>query len=178
MKKILKTLGLMSLIPIVLLSDFDPRAIFCSPDRGAVKVMKPIAKIIANDIVKNGIPRSLKDIKGLPYVLEGCERSEVYWDKLNPYKMAKNIRDSDLLEIKEKCFFIKNKKTYNINIRFTYYLESKNTDFGKLRLYNLKTYTGISYNFKKNKNVNHIFITDEIHIYNNKTSGICTQFRQ
>ena len=42
----------------------------CGPNKKDVAVMKPMAEAISNYIVKNGIPKSLKDIPGLPYELE------------------------------------------------------------------------------------------------------------
>ena len=162
----------MSLIPIVLLSDFDPRAIFCSPDRGAVKVMKPIAKIIADDIVKNGIPKSLKDIKGLPYVLEGCERSEVYWDKNRKITLKQNAK---YIKIMNKCYFEINNKKYIVELLFSEYSK-------RLKLYNQKTYTGIKYFFEYSENNTNLVLAKKSYgnpkIYDNKTSGICTQFKQ
>lgn len=129
-------------------------------------------------MVKNGIPKSLKDIEGLPYELEGCSRKEVY-KKGSPNRRVVQTRDeADYMVITETCFFKKSDKKYSIDIWFVHYLKGKSTDHGDLRLYHQKTYTGISYDFKKDKNTKQIFTAKEIHIYDNKTSGVCTTFKQ
>lgn len=144
--------------PFILLGLFIvARFLFCVPDRGAVNVMQPVAKIIAEDIVKNGIPASLKDIEGLPYVLEEY--------------------DGWMSEIIPMCYFEKNNKKYEIGF---IYLSSSTI---QLRIFNKETQTGIKYYFQSSKlEEKDSWILEKNlknpKIFDSKTSGICTSFRQ
>ena len=58
----------------------------CGPNSADVKVMKPMAEKISDYIVKNGIPKSLKDIPDLPYGLVGCRKNSIFLIDLYFYK--------------------------------------------------------------------------------------------
>jgi len=93
----------------------------CSPNQQDIAVMKPMAQKIADYIVANGIPKSLADIQGLPYVVEGCE------------KPLKNF---------EKCLFFVDNKKYSLE------LERFIPDWD-MRIYSDITETHLRYKFKK-----------------------------
>ena len=48
------------------------KQLLCSPDEKVKEVALPLAKIVIKHIEKNGVPKSLKDIKGVPYKLKNC----------------------------------------------------------------------------------------------------------
>jgi len=60
--------------------------LICGPSLIDTYRMKPMAEAISNYIVKNGIPKSLKDIPDLPYELEGCK--DVDDEKICHYKKS------------------------------------------------------------------------------------------
>ena len=148
----------------------------CGPNRADVKVMKPQTDAIVQYILTGGVSKPLSGLSGLPYQLTDCERSEVYWDKNNPYKIAESIEDSDLLEIKEKCIFTKNDEKYKTKMRFS--IRFNASSFGELTVENQESETAIRYLFKqKNSNQSYI-ISNEPHFYSFKISGICNPMRQ
>jgi len=178
MKKILnillKILAGIIIIPILFFSIFGIIRLFaCGPDREVVKVASPVAKIIADDILKNGIPKSLKDIEGLPYALEGCVRQEEY---LGENRKPISKEKSYYMIINDKCYFKKNSKKYAIE-----YLFSSNYH-NTLTIFNGKTSTGIDYYFNYSKEINRFVLSKEFdknpRIYDGKTSGVCSTFRQ
>ena len=184
MKKIItilfKVIAGIVLTPIIIIMIWSILRLFaCNPDREVVKVASPVAKIIADDILKNGIPKSLKDIKGLPYALEGCKREEIFEDR-DGGKVAKN--KAFLAEIQESCSFIKNNKSYVISIWFAMHFVDYDSTHGLLRIANRKTNTGIKYYFDYLKEMNKLVLSKEFDknpkIYDSKTSGVCSTFRQ
>ena len=153
----------------------------CGPNAQDIAVMKPQAQVVSDHILKHGIPESLAKTPNLVYPLEGCERSEVYWDKYDSDKVAETIEDSDLLDIREKCYFEKDGRHYNISIRFTDFL-TDDEDFGELKLWsnNYDTATTVSYTkYSKDKHFSMYRknIDTYIKFYSSKTSGICAPFR-
>jgi len=178
MKKIItvlfKVMAGMILIPIIILTIwFILRLFACGPDREVVRVASPVAKIIADDILINGIPKSLQDIKGLPYTLERCVRREVFKDK-DRQEVSKD--NAAYVNYDESCFFIKNKKTYSVNLHFMY---SFRLIFGNgnIKLFNGETRTGIEYYFDYSKEKNQFILEkgsgDNPLIYDSKKTGIC-----
>jgi len=75
------------------------RFLFCGPDKKIEKIAFPLADVIVEDIKRNGVPATLKDIKGLPYVLN-CSQI--------------NKEEDNSLE--EECSFVYNKKPYQVYI--------------------------------------------------------------
>ncbi len=90
------------------------RFMFCGPDKSVEKVAFPLAKSIVGHIEKNGVPKSLSDVEGLPYALK-CG---------NP-----NIRENikiDLItkksyvsyrETTQSCSFSNKKRHYGVSLR-------------------------------------------------------------
>jgi len=165
MKKIItvlfKVMAGMILIPIIILTIwFILRLFACGPDREVVRVASPVAKIIADDILKNGIPKSLQDIKGFPYKLEGCEIQHQYLEDDYTYPI-----------IKAPCYFNKNKKRYDVSLFF--FLENSIV----LSIFNGETRTGIEYYFDYSKETNKFVLAKEFDnnpkIYDSKKTGIC-----
>jgi len=153
------------------------RLLLCNPNREVIKVASPIAKIIADDIVKNGIPKSLKDIEGLSYELEGCERSEVY-KKGSPNRIEVKTKDkADYIVITETCYFEKNNLLYSVELWAIENFYKNSWSNGNFYVYNLKNHTGIKYLIKQKQNTNKWYI-EEFYLFDNKTSGICTTFKQ
>ena len=146
----LKGVGVSILVFIVNLIIFNAYYNFtCGPNSADVKVMKPMAKKISDYIVKNGIPKSLKDIPDLPYELEGCEKKQ------------KNL---------EKCIFHTNNREYEVEI---YILGDTS-----IEIYSEKTKTGLRYKLKKNSSSNQWLIDEQDIKYSSKNSGICNPLRQ
>ncbi len=148
------------------------RYMFCGPNREVVKVAKPIAKIIADDIVKNGIPESLAYIEGLPYKLEGCKRERIFWKAKRPRQIVQYEKDADYVVISESCSFQKNDKTYNLNIRFTEQYQ------GDLKIYNSETYTGLDVSFNVNKDSNTYTYHSIGDGYAKHHGVLCSSFKQ
>ncbi|NOR56378.1 MAG: hypothetical protein GQ531_09235 [Sulfurovum sp.] len=147
----------------------------CGPNSHDVKVMKPQAKAIADYIVKKGIPKSLKDIPDLPYVLVECEREENYMAKrLNVIVESK--KNAGGINIAETCVFKKLNSTYQVKLRFydSYILPSNSG--GEVRLYRTISKTGVSYGFKENEKNNFEIDTYSPNIYSIKSSSICKSF--
>ena len=150
------------------------RLFACNPDREVVKVASPVAKIIADDILKNGIPKSLKDIDGLPYKLEGCTKKYIYW---NNHTKVQNKQNANWMEIFLNGHFNVNKKLYLINIRNALDLEREYNSEITFKLFNGETRTGIEYYFDYSKEKNQFILEkgsgDNPLIYDSKKTGIC-----
>jgi len=155
MNTLAKVLGWIIAIPFILLALFAfARFVSCGPDREVVKVAKAVAKIIADDIVKNGIPESLKNIKGLPYELEGCKRKVKYYIDTFDSEMVETRKEADFTIINESCYFIKGKKSYSLSLRFVDNYKYQDRSNGEIDIFNSETYTGTGANFKKDKKNN------------------------
>jgi hypothetical protein len=126
--------------------------LFCGPDKEVIKVAKPVVKIIADDIVKNGIPKSFEDIEGLPYVLKECKRERTFWKAKRPRKTVQYEKDADYVVITESCSFKNNNKIYNVSLRFTQSYRF-DTGHGKVKIFNSDTYTGIGASFNRSDSV-------------------------
>ena len=123
----------------------------CGPNSHDVKIMKPQAKAIAEDIVKNGVPTSLGDILDLPYKIQNC------------------IRSNNGYTDKEICYFYVDKITYEIILltsnSWSYYLHIT-----------AKTKTRVSAFFRKDSSEKWILDDNEIEEYSTNHSGICSNF--
>ena len=150
----------------------------CGPDSADVKVMKPMAEKISEYIVKNGIPKSLKDIPDLPYRLEGCAR-ESYYDKydkktLNYTKIPSKV-GADSKVIIQKCYFNNKLKKYTLNIDGSYEF-----NYGGEFIMDIKNYTsetGIQYFYKLDKK-GKSYLEHKGKPYSSKKNGWCTQMNQ
>jgi hypothetical protein len=148
----MKNLHWVILAPVILFAIVvSVRFLACGPDRKVVRVAKPVAKIIADDIVKNGIPKSLKDIKGLPYVLEGCV-----------YKYQKN-------KVEEKCYFLTSKGKYNV---YMWFGESI-TEYGKMKISKNYTYVAVSFDLR-----NDTIYRNDIYSRAKHHGVLCSAFKQ
>jgi len=157
-----KVLGWIIAIPFILLALFAfARFVSCGPDREVVKVAKAVAKIIADDIVKNGIPESLKNIKGLPYELEGCKKKTRYRKMGIPVIDVRTKKEADFSILQEGCIFVQKNKSYSINIWFLEDYKDQKYSRGKVKIFNVETYTGIGVSFKHDK-TNNIYQYDPI----------------
>ncbi|NOR56380.1 MAG: hypothetical protein GQ531_09245 [Sulfurovum sp.] len=121
----------------------------CGPNSHDVKIMKPQAKAIADYVVKNGVPKSLKNIPDLPYELVECKHKQ------------KNL---------EICILYVNNREYKARI---YVLGSVN-----INMYSKQTNTGFRYRLENNNSNNEWIIVENAISYSNKSSGICRTFRQ
>jgi len=182
MKKIItilfKVIAGIVLTPIIIIMIWSILRLFaCNPDREVVKVASPVAKIIADDILKNGIPKSLKDIDGLPYALEECKRSDVFKKSTAPTTIVSTKEQADFGIREEKCFFITNKMHYHVAIFFTEDFKTKDNTSGSLTIFNGETRTGIDYHFDYSKETNKFILKkgyyDYPRIYDSKKTGIC-----
>jgi len=150
-----KVLGWIIAIPFVLLALFAfARFVSCGPNWEVVRVAKPVAKIIADDIVKNGIPESLKDIKGLPYELQGCKKKVIYKIDTFMREVVETRDKADYAITTESCYFINRKKSYSISLWFVENYKYKERSNGTVKIYNSKTYTGLGTSFVYNKKNN------------------------
>jgi len=120
--------------------------IACGPNSHDVKIMKPEAKAIADYVVKNGVPKSLKDIPDLPYGLVECEH------------IQHNL---------ERCIFYRNNAKYRTEI---YILGDMS-----IEIYADKTDTGLRYDLNKYSN-NQWEISKSNISYSGKSSGFCAPF--
>lgn len=108
---------------IILGSYFVIVSCTCGPNPKDVAVMKPMVEKISDYIVKNGIPKSLKDIQGLPYELE-CSKSN-------------------------SCYFISNSNRYSIS----FYKPSYGGYELKVMSYKTKTAYKNYFNISKNNHL-------------------------
>ena len=150
----------------------------CGPSFSDVRVMYPMAEKISDYIVKNGIPKSLKDIPDLPYEFVGCANKQTYY-KFD-HKVFTNIevslKKNAEFEVKDiTCHFTNKKRHYFISIDGTY--EFKNSGSLMLEIKNDNSKTGIQYAFIIN-NKGQIYIDHKGNPYSSKTSGICNPMRQ
>jgi len=149
-KEGIKGVGISILIYIVSLVGFNYFYNYtCGANNAEVKVMKPMAQKISDYIVKNGIPKSLKDIPDLPYGLEECKKTQ---------------------ENLEQCIFYKNNKEYEAEIYIlgNVYIE----------IYCKKTETGLRYELEKNTTSNQWIILEKDITYSSKSFGICDPMNQ
>jgi len=138
----------------------------CGPNSSDVKVMKPMAQKIADHLVAHGIPKSLADIQGLPYVVEGCERSEEYRN----YSNNKSTKDEAYYyDIDEKC------KYNNISIDFGVSVYFKDDTMScRIELVS-PSETVLSHSFSRDKN--NTFEFSKMDIGSRKDDGICNPMR-
>jgi len=143
---------------IIIIGFYTYAKMTCGPNYFDVRVMKPMAEKISDYIVKNGIPKSLKDIPNLPYELERCQ--------------MKTNQDSSRTEL---CSI----NNY-IEVIFDYgefAIDKINYKEAHLEMKNYVSKTGLLADFTNNDNSS--FILDgEIGIYSSKTSAICNSMRQ
>jgi len=151
----------------------------CGPNSADVKVMKPMAEKISAYIVKNGIPKSLKDIPDLPYRLERCKSKQTYY-KFDNKKFAyievflKEDAESNMRD--ETCHFKKNNRSYYIHIigKYDFISDKKSLDIN-IGNKNSKTWDNLTFYSDKNKT---IFVDKEINFGSSNTSGICNTLKQ
>jgi hypothetical protein len=149
-KHSLKGVGVSILVFIVSLVMFNAYYNFtCGPNYFDVRVMKPMAEKISDYIVKNGIPKSLKDIPDLPYGLEGCKGEQNYY-KFDNKEFAyievflKEDAESNLRD--EACHFANKGRFYTLKL-------DKNYVFGvggdlRIEVESENSETGMQYFFK------------------------------
>ena len=177
--KVLKVLAWVVGTPLVLFGLLLlARFVSCGPNSADVKVATPMVEKIADYIVENGIPESLKDIPDLPYRLEGCERSEEYWDDAN--NKVNNIEQAISFQIDEKCYFNYKHQKMNLNFGASAYVQNKFNEWGlSINIRNYKTKTVLkSRLFLKKENEQFIVVKKSIDSYGFKHNGICHQMRQ
>lgn len=149
----MKIIGWIIVTPFIALALFvAARYMFCGPNREVIRVAKPVVKIIADDIVKNGIPESLADIKGLPYELEGCKRKEIYEIDTFNRKVVETREEADYIIITEGCSFVKKNKSYSVSLWFVAHYKYQERSHGQVGIYNKDTYTGLGISFEIDKN--------------------------
>jgi len=159
------------LTPIVLLIIFSAvRQFKCGPDEEVVRVASPVARIIADDIVKNGIPASLKDIEGLPYKLEGCVREEIYKDKDRKVSSKENAYSAI---IEEECYFYEKNNKYNLWSWFQIIHKEKNEIHGTFHIKKEHTYVSRNFSFSEK---NGLFYTKSVSA--SPHGIICSSFKQ
>lgn len=158
----MKTIGWIIAIPFILLTLFVvARFLFCGPDREVIKVAKPVVQIIADDIVKNGIPESLADIEGLPYVLEECSKE---------IDQIRLFEEESYKKIIESCVFKNGNKQYRIEMNFGKYV---NFD-GRILISSEYTHVGIDFITNKNQ----IFIDGAVWTSALYHGVLCGSFKQ
>ena len=121
--------------------------ISCSPNKHDVKIMKPQVKAIADYIVKNGMPKSLKNIPELPYGLIGCSHQQ------------HNL---------ERCSFYKNNRKYEVELYVFGYIY--------LEIYSALTQTGLKYKLKDSNSGTQWKIVQKNALFSSKSTGICKNF--
>jgi len=142
----------------------------CDPNEEDIKVMKPMAKKISEYIVKNGIPKSLKDISDLPYALEKCRKEITYADKYDvPRKYI--TEGAKWEETQEICHY----KNIIINLGFAKDIKRKDAKWnGHLEMDSIRG-TGLFMYIDEQEN--NQFYHGEMSL-NGKHSGICKSWRQ
>jgi len=152
MSRFLKIIGLIVAIPFVLVAIFVlGRFLTCGPDREVVRVAQPIVNQIADYIVKNGIPKSLKSIEGLPFVLKECT-----------HKSYDN-------EVEEKCYFIADKEKYKLHMSFG----ASITEFGELKINKEYTLEAVRFTMTNNK-----IYKNDIYSWAMHHGFLCSAFKQ
>jgi len=143
--------------------------VHCGASLKDVSVMKPMAEAISNYIVKNGIPKSLKDIPDLPYELEGkCEMKHIF---LNGYTEVNNKANADWQTFTYNC---KYKKKYNIYLYFRKSINKNNLD-GSIKISVGSTIVGLAIETNSNGK---LYKSSDIGIKTIHYSGFCSQLRQ
>ena len=142
----------------------------CNPNSADVKVMQPMAEKISKYIVKNGMPKSLKDIPGLSYELEECKKEITYGDENNiPRKYI--TKNSKWEEIDEVCHF----KNIILNLNFAKDIKPKDAKWnGHLEMDSIRG-TGLIMYIEEQEN--NQFYRREMSL-NGKHTGICKSWRQ
>ena len=154
MKILLKIIGGIIAIPIIGLLLFTlARVLFCGPNKEVISIAKPVLKIVANDIVKNGISESLEHIEGIPYKLEGCSRKKVFKKSTPSVKIVDEMNKADFGIKTESCLFVVNNKYYSISLWFYEDYVYEERSHGKVKIFNKETYTGIGVSFDRKDNV-------------------------
>ena len=158
MKKL--TLGILITLSILNASEVTPTKVLellgfnalyrhlCGPNSADVKVMKPMAEKISAYIIKNGIPKSLKDIPDLPYGLVGCK------------KVQENF---------EKCTFYQHKQ-FEIEMYILGDID--------IEAYSKTTETGLRYELYKKDNDTQWVLSRKDIAFSSKIDGICNPMRQ
>jgi hypothetical protein len=172
----IKTIIWIGATPFILLALFAfARFVSCGPDREVVRVAKPVAQIIADDIVKNGIPESLKDIKGLPYELEGCKRKVIY--QKDSYEEVKRKEEADYVIREERCYFKKKRKSYEIWLWFIENNLNNKRSHGTVTINNKESYTELETRFRVEEN-NSKYVSAIGNGYAKPYRFICSSFKQ
>ncbi len=173
----MKIIGWMIVTPFIVLAlFFTARFLFCGPDRGVIKVMKPVAQIMADDIIKNGIPESLADIEKLPYKLVGCSKSEVFRKRTAPVSIVEKKENADSSTVTESCTFTEKNKLYSIDFWFYEDFHNKKTAHGKILISDSNTYTRFSVRF--NTNNDEKLMRSLGHEYSIHHGILCSSFKQ
>ncbi|MEN8148050.1 MAG: hypothetical protein ABFR02_10600 [Campylobacterota bacterium] len=92
------------------------RGLFCGPDRDVEKVALPLAKVIFEHIETKGVPKTLNDIKNLPYKTK-CDNRSIREHK----SISAKTKTEKIISIvsTEKCSFSYNEKLYRIILNVT-----------------------------------------------------------
>ena len=166
----MKVLKWIIALPFIALALFVlARFAFCRPSYSVVKTATPMVEKMADYIVKHGMPDSLEDIHDLPYVLNGCKKTIIYW---NDHDIVKEIKDAEWIEIKGTCTFLNKGKTFNVNLRLTKFV-NKIFDDGEIDISSDKTSVGIGFKMLDGK-----LIHDKASSSFDNRSGFCRQYRQ
>jgi len=81
------------------------RFLFCNPDKDVEKIVRPLAQTIVEYVKKHDIPKTLNEIKDLPYNLQ-CENknTKTHYIKETVY----------YVESSQKCIFTNMNKNYEV----------------------------------------------------------------
>jgi len=167
---ILKVLGMIvGAVVLIWMLLLLARFAFCRPSYSVVKTATPMVEKIADYIVEHGVPESLEDIHDLPYVLNGCKKTIIYW---NDHDIVKEIKDAEWIEIKGTCTFLNKGKTFNVNLRLTKFV-NKIFDDGEIDISSDKTSVGIGFKMLDGK-----LIHDKASSSFDNRFGFCRQLKQ
>jgi len=149
----------------------------CGPNSADVKVMKPMAEKISDYIIKNGIPKSLKDIPDLPYGLVGCENRSYYQgeydEKMMNYIKLPSQNEANSKLIQQKCHFYYLSKIYKIDIHGGYGINVGGDLYMNI---DANSDTGMQYYFSIDKNEKIYY--KHSGAYSSKSDGICKPWKQ
>jgi len=157
-----KSIVILSVVGGFVLGVFGFNALYshtCGPNSADVKVMKPMAEKISAYIIKNGIPKSLKEIPDLPYGLVGCTVKRIY----------------DYPE--ETCRILSSNR--NIKIHFDHgesTIDKIHYSEVNLNMKNEATETGMHMQLSQKNN--NVFMLEDKKFYSGKISGICNPMKQ